>query len=74
MQNLIKYLPEQKLLGELPKWKSEYNNLSEPEQFAVVVSSAAVDLVLCHDHLCFTRLTPEEGLSFLSHLGKAAGN
>ncbi|KAL8189851.1 UNVERIFIED_CONTAM: hypothetical protein K2H54_015017 [Gekko kuhli] len=38
LQNLIKYLPEQKQLGELPKWKSEYNNLSEPEQFAVVMS------------------------------------
>ncbi|XP_077200239.1 protein diaphanous homolog 3 isoform X2 [Paroedura picta] len=38
LQNLIKYLPEQKQLGELPKWKSDYDNLSEPEQFAVVMS------------------------------------
>ncbi|XP_048350879.1 protein diaphanous homolog 3 [Sphaerodactylus townsendi] len=38
LQNLIKYLPEQKQLGQLSKLKSEYNNLSEPEQFAVVMS------------------------------------
>nr|XP_056718167.1 protein diaphanous homolog 3 isoform X2 [Euleptes europaea] len=38
LQNLIKYLPEQKQLGELSKLKNEYNNLSEPEQFAVVMS------------------------------------
>ncbi|XP_054829401.1 protein diaphanous homolog 3 [Eublepharis macularius] len=38
LQNLIKYLPDPKQLGELSKLKSEYNNLSEPEQFAIVMS------------------------------------
>uniref|UniRef100_A0A8D2L9J1 Diaphanous related formin 3 n=1 Tax=Varanus komodoensis TaxID=61221 RepID=A0A8D2L9J1_VARKO len=39
LKNLIKHLPEQKQLNELSNLKSEYKNLSEPEQFAVVMSS-----------------------------------
>ncbi|XP_042316811.1 protein diaphanous homolog 3 isoform X2 [Sceloporus undulatus] len=39
VQNLIKHLPEQKQLNELSKLKSEYNSLSEPEQFAIVMSN-----------------------------------
>ncbi|XP_061485941.1 protein diaphanous homolog 3 isoform X2 [Rhineura floridana] len=39
LQNLIKHLPEQKQLNELSKLKSEYKNLSEPEQFAIVMSN-----------------------------------
>lgn len=39
LQNLIKHLPEQEQLNALSKFKNEYNNLSEPEQFGVVVSS-----------------------------------
>uniref|UniRef100_A0A670IQ30 Diaphanous related formin 3 n=1 Tax=Podarcis muralis TaxID=64176 RepID=A0A670IQ30_PODMU len=38
LQNLIKHLPEQKQLNELSKMKSEYENLSEPEQFCIVMS------------------------------------
>lgn len=38
MQNLVKHLPEQEQLNTLAKYKSEYSNLSEPEQFGVVVS------------------------------------
>nr|XP_034972019.1 protein diaphanous homolog 3 [Zootoca vivipara] len=38
LQNLIKHLPEQKQLNELSKMKSEYENLSEPEQFGIVMS------------------------------------
>ncbi|XP_009635511.1 protein diaphanous homolog 3-like, partial [Egretta garzetta] len=37
--NLIKHLPEQEQLNALSKFKSEYNNLSEPEQFGVVMSN-----------------------------------
>ncbi|KTF94472.1 hypothetical protein cypCar_00037182 [Cyprinus carpio] len=37
--NLVKYLPEQEQLNALVKYKSEYANLSEPEQFGVVMSS-----------------------------------
>ncbi|XP_078246866.1 protein diaphanous homolog 3 isoform X2 [Pogona vitticeps] len=39
VQNLIKHLPEQKQLDALSKLKSEYKNLSEPEQFAIVMSN-----------------------------------
>ncbi|XP_061876477.1 protein diaphanous homolog 3 [Colius striatus] len=39
VQNLIKHLPEQDQLNALSKFKSEYNNLSEPEQFGVVMSN-----------------------------------
>lgn len=37
LQNLVKYLPEQEQLNALVKYKSEFANLSEPEQFGVVV-------------------------------------
>uniref|UniRef100_A0A8C3M4P5 Diaphanous related formin 3 n=1 Tax=Chrysolophus pictus TaxID=9089 RepID=A0A8C3M4P5_CHRPC len=39
IQNLIKHLPEQEQLNALSKFKNEYNNLSEPEQFGVVMSN-----------------------------------
>ncbi|XP_057218465.1 protein diaphanous homolog 3 isoform X3 [Triplophysa rosa] len=39
IQNLVKHLPEQEQLNALVKYKSEYDNLSEPEQFGVVMSS-----------------------------------
>ncbi|XP_056324142.1 protein diaphanous homolog 3 isoform X2 [Danio aesculapii] len=39
IQNLVKHLPEQEQLNALVKYKSEYANLSEPEQFGVVMSS-----------------------------------
>ncbi|XP_053720468.1 protein diaphanous homolog 3-like isoform X2 [Synchiropus splendidus] len=39
IQNLVKNLPEQEQLNALTKFKSEYANLSEPEQFGVVMSS-----------------------------------
>ncbi|XP_012505484.1 PREDICTED: protein diaphanous homolog 2 [Propithecus coquereli] len=39
IQNLVKHLPEQKVLNELAQLKSEYDDLCEPEQFGVVISS-----------------------------------
>uniref|UniRef100_A0A8C3U6Y3 Diaphanous related formin 3 n=1 Tax=Catharus ustulatus TaxID=91951 RepID=A0A8C3U6Y3_CATUS len=39
IQNLIKHLPEQEQLNALSKFKNEYSNLSEPEQFGVVMSN-----------------------------------
>ncbi|XP_072200892.1 protein diaphanous homolog 3 [Excalfactoria chinensis] len=39
IQNLIKHLPEQEQLNALSKFRNEYNNLSEPEQFGVVMSN-----------------------------------
>ncbi|XP_043851074.1 LOW QUALITY PROTEIN: protein diaphanous homolog 3 [Dromiciops gliroides] len=39
IQNLIKHLPDQEQLNSLSKFKNEYNNLCEPEQFAVVMST-----------------------------------
>uniref|UniRef100_U3KPK3 Diaphanous related formin 2 n=1 Tax=Oryctolagus cuniculus TaxID=9986 RepID=U3KPK3_RABIT len=39
IQNLIKHLPEQKVLSELAQLKNEYDDLCEPEQFGVVMSS-----------------------------------
>ncbi|ELK36927.1 Protein diaphanous like protein 3 [Myotis davidii] len=37
--NLVKYLPEQKVLNELAQLKNEYDDLCEPEQFGAVISS-----------------------------------
>ncbi|XP_068603657.1 protein diaphanous homolog 3-like [Brachionichthys hirsutus] len=39
IQNLVNHLPEQEQLNALAKYKEEYANLSEPEQFGVVMSS-----------------------------------
>uniref|UniRef100_A0A6Q2YCH1 Diaphanous-related formin 3 n=1 Tax=Esox lucius TaxID=8010 RepID=A0A6Q2YCH1_ESOLU len=39
IQNLVKHLPEQEQLNALLKYKNDYNSLSEPEQFGVVMSS-----------------------------------
>ncbi|XP_062939122.1 protein diaphanous homolog 2 isoform X1 [Cynocephalus volans] len=39
IQNLVKHLPEQKVLNELAQLKNEYDELCEPEQFGVVMSS-----------------------------------
>ncbi|XP_027463276.1 protein diaphanous homolog 2 isoform X3 [Zalophus californianus] len=39
IQNLVKHLPEQKVLGELAQLRNEYDDLCEPEQFGVVMSS-----------------------------------
>ncbi|XP_067852142.1 protein diaphanous homolog 1-like [Heptranchias perlo] len=39
IQNLIKQLPQQEQLNALAELKEEYNDLSEPEQFGVVISS-----------------------------------
>nr|XP_043886532.1 protein diaphanous homolog 3-like isoform X2 [Solea senegalensis] len=39
IQNLVKHLPEQEQLNALAKYKNEYANLSEPEQFGIVMSS-----------------------------------
>uniref|UniRef100_A0A8P0NIV0 Diaphanous related formin 2 n=1 Tax=Canis lupus familiaris TaxID=9615 RepID=A0A8P0NIV0_CANLF len=39
IQNLVKYLPEQKVLSELAQLRNEYDDLCEPEQFGVVMSS-----------------------------------
>ncbi|XP_041847658.1 protein diaphanous homolog 3-like isoform X2 [Melanotaenia boesemani] len=39
IQNLVKHLPEQEQLNALAKYENEYSNLSEPEQFGVVMSS-----------------------------------
>ncbi|XP_072832741.1 protein diaphanous homolog 3 isoform X4 [Vicugna pacos] len=39
IQNLIKHLPDQEQLNSLSQFKSDYNNLCEPEQFAVVMST-----------------------------------
>ncbi|XP_075419116.1 protein diaphanous homolog 3 isoform X2 [Tenrec ecaudatus] len=39
IQNLIKHLPDQEQLHSLSQFKNDYNNLSEPEQFAVVMSN-----------------------------------
>lgn len=37
----MKHLPDQEQLNSLSQFKSDYNNLCEPEQFAVVVSTVS---------------------------------
>uniref|UniRef100_A0A8D2ARX0 Diaphanous related formin 3 n=1 Tax=Sciurus vulgaris TaxID=55149 RepID=A0A8D2ARX0_SCIVU len=39
IQNLLKHLPDQEQLNSLSQFKNDYNNLCEPEQFAVVMSN-----------------------------------
>ncbi|XP_027240054.1 protein diaphanous homolog 2 isoform X1 [Cricetulus griseus] len=39
VKNLVKHLPEQNILKELAQLKNEYDDLCEPEQFGVVMSS-----------------------------------
>ncbi|XP_030884012.1 protein diaphanous homolog 2 [Leptonychotes weddellii] len=39
VENLVKHLPEQKVLSELAQLRNEYDDLCEPEQFGVVMSS-----------------------------------
>ncbi|KAJ1128094.1 hypothetical protein NDU88_006474 [Pleurodeles waltl] len=39
VQNLIKQMPEPEQLSRLAELKNEYNELAEPEQFCVVISS-----------------------------------
>lgn len=39
LKNLVKHLPEQDQLNALAKYENEYANLSEPEQFGVVVGT-----------------------------------
>ncbi|XP_067900199.1 protein diaphanous homolog 1-like [Heterodontus francisci] len=39
IQNLIKQLPQQEQLNALAELKEEYNDLSEPEQFGVIIGS-----------------------------------
>ncbi|XP_062417701.1 protein diaphanous homolog 3-like isoform X1 [Pungitius pungitius] len=38
IQNLVNHLPEQEQLNALAKYKNDYANLSEPEQFGIVMS------------------------------------
>lgn len=47
LQNLVKHLPEQEQLNALVKYKSEYANLSEPEQFGVVVIPCTNTHTIC---------------------------
>ncbi|XP_075805817.1 protein diaphanous homolog 3 [Microtus pennsylvanicus] len=39
IQNLLKHLPDEEQLNSLSQFRSDYNNLSEPEQFAVLMSN-----------------------------------
>ncbi|XP_007890050.2 protein diaphanous homolog 2 isoform X3 [Callorhinchus milii] len=39
IQNLVRYLPEHKELSTLSQFKDEYDDLCEPEQFGVVMST-----------------------------------
>lgn len=51
LQNLVKHLPEQEQLNALATYKNEYSNLSEPEQFGVVVSTHNTHKCTTHKHL-----------------------
>ncbi|KAL6050465.1 hypothetical protein STEG23_009592, partial [Scotinomys teguina] len=51
IQNLLKHLPEQEQLNSLSQFRSDYNNLCVPEQFAVmkisIISSELLMFVNC---------------------------
>ncbi|XP_053555370.1 LOW QUALITY PROTEIN: protein diaphanous homolog 2 [Bombina bombina] len=61
IQNLIKNLPEQKELSALSQLKSEYEDLCEPEQFGVVMSS--VKMLRPRLHGILFKLTFDEHIS-----------
>lgn len=52
LQNLVKHLPEQEQLNALATYKNEYSNLSEPEQFGVVVSTHNTHKCTIHTNIC----------------------
>ncbi|KAM8753348.1 protein diaphanous homolog 2 [Rhynchonycteris naso] len=58
IQNLVKHLPEPKVLSELAQLKKEYDDLCEPEQFGVVMSS--VKMLQPRLHSILFKLTFEE--------------
>ncbi|XP_063794429.1 protein diaphanous homolog 2 isoform X4 [Pseudophryne corroboree] len=61
IQNLIKNLPEQKELNLLSQLKSEYEDLCEPEQFGVVMST--VKMLRSRLNGIFFKLTFDEQIS-----------
>ncbi|XP_066212140.1 protein diaphanous homolog 2 [Saccopteryx leptura] len=61
IQNLVKHLPEPKVLCELAQLKKEYDDLSEPEQFGVVMSS--VKMLQPRLHSILFKLTFEEHIN-----------
>ncbi|XP_078544551.1 protein diaphanous homolog 2 isoform X2 [Lissotriton helveticus] len=58
IQNLVKNLPEQKELSSLAQLKEEYEDLCEPEQFGVVMSS--IKMLRPRLHGILFKLTFEE--------------
>ena len=38
LENLIRYMPEPEQMKQIEKLSDQYNDLAEPEQFAVTVS------------------------------------
>ncbi|XP_047727321.1 protein diaphanous homolog 3 isoform X1 [Prionailurus viverrinus] len=78
IQNLIKHLPDQEQLSSLSQFKSDYNNLCEPEQFAVVLKdtkSADQKTTLLHFLVEMCEEKYPDILTFvddLEHLDKAS--
>lgn len=63
IQNLVKHLPEKKVLNELAELKNEYDDLCEPEQFGVVMSSVKM-LQPCLNSILFR-------LTFVEHVNSS---
>ncbi|XP_065757905.1 protein diaphanous homolog 3 isoform X4 [Muntiacus reevesi] len=78
IQNLIKHLPDQEQLNSLSQYQSEYSNLCEPEQFAVVLKdtkSADQKTTLLHFLVEICEEKHPDILNFvddLEHLDKAS--
>ncbi|KAM9049768.1 protein diaphanous homolog 3 isoform 4-T4 [Megaptera novaeangliae] len=78
IQNLMKHLPDQEQLNSLSQFKSDYNNLCEPEQFAVVLKdtkSADQKTTLLHFLVQICEENYPDILNFvddLEHLDKAS--
>lgn len=49
IEQLIKYMPEPEQMKQLAGLKDEYDTLSEPEQFAVVVSAMVSTALSCEN-------------------------
>lgn len=57
LQQLINYLPSPDQLHKLEEYRSQYDDLTEAEQFAITVSSEYFLLVFpCNNVLIFTKL------------------
>ena len=51
LEQLIKYMPEPDVMGQLAELKKDYNDLAEPEQFGVEVRTQNRCMLVNYDNM-----------------------